>query len=170
MGAADVSGGGADDGAGGGGRSLPPLSLLLVSRRGCARVGTRFNVRGADADGNVANYVETEQILQLGAGRVSSFVQVRGSIPVLWEQPVTMCYTPRCVLSANRASSFSSFQRHMQQQLAIYGRVAAVCLVDKKKDQLALGEAFRAACEKFGVIAPAASASASAAAVIAVSP
>ena len=35
-------------------------------------------------------------------------------------------------------------ESHMQQQLAVYGRVCAVCLVDKKKgsDQLALGAAF----------------------------
>jgi len=160
VGSADVSGSGVGAGAGAGagsavGPSLPPLQLLLVSRRGCARVGTRFNVRGADADGNVANYVETEQLLLLGSGRVASFVQVRGSIPLLWEQPATMRYTPKCALSANRASGFQSFQRHMQQQLAVYGRVCAVCLVDKKKgsDQLALGAAFEAACEKFGVAA-----------------
>lgn len=37
--------------------------------------GTRMWRRGADSDGYVANYVETEQIIQLN-GHTASFVQV----------------------------------------------------------------------------------------------
>ena len=56
----------------------PTGVLLLISRRACLRQGTRFNMRGADLDGNVANYAETEQILmQGGEAGTSSFVQVR---------------------------------------------------------------------------------------------
>ena len=40
-----------------------------------------------DDDGNVANFVETEQVLLLPNGSYSSFVQIRGSVPVFWEQP-----------------------------------------------------------------------------------
>lgn len=35
----------------------------LISRRSTNYAGTRFNVRGVDEEGNVANFVETEQIL-----------------------------------------------------------------------------------------------------------
>lgn len=35
----------------------------LISRLSCERAGTRFNVRGVNDDGNVANFVETEQVL-----------------------------------------------------------------------------------------------------------
>jgi hypothetical protein len=38
-----------------------PVSLSLVSRLGFARAGTRFNTRGIDDDGNVANFVEVSQ-------------------------------------------------------------------------------------------------------------
>lgn len=31
-----------------------------MSRRSCKRAGTRYNARGIDDDGNVANFVETE--------------------------------------------------------------------------------------------------------------
>lgn len=59
-------------------------SLLLVSRRACLRQGTRFNMRGADLDGNVANYAETEQLLLVRAGGggvgAASFVQVGPSL------------------------------------------------------------------------------------------
>lgn len=36
--------------------------VAIISRLSCERVGTRFNVRGANDDGNVANFVETEQV------------------------------------------------------------------------------------------------------------
>jgi hypothetical protein len=35
----------------------------LLSRLGWKRAGTRYNTRGADKAGNVANYVETEQLV-----------------------------------------------------------------------------------------------------------
>ena len=35
----------------------------LISRLSCERAGTRFNVRGTNDDGNVANFVETEQVI-----------------------------------------------------------------------------------------------------------
>jgi len=34
----------------------------VISRLSCNRVGTRYNVRGVDDDGHVANFVETEQV------------------------------------------------------------------------------------------------------------
>ena len=60
--------------------------FVLISRRECYRTGARFLTRGADPDGNVANFAETEQII-ICNGNVSSWVQTRGSIPLLWTQP-----------------------------------------------------------------------------------
>ena len=37
----------------------------LISRLSCERAGTRFNVRGTNDDGHVANFVETEQVRRL---------------------------------------------------------------------------------------------------------
>jgi hypothetical protein len=50
-------------------------------------------VRGADSEGNVANFVETEQIVTHGDLRCS-FVQVRGSIPIIWTQKPNLKYKP----------------------------------------------------------------------------
>ena len=36
----------------------------LISRLSCERAGTRFNVRGVNDDGHVANFVETEQVMK----------------------------------------------------------------------------------------------------------
>ncbi len=52
-----------------------PFQLALVSRRSWFRAGTRFFMRGIDADGNSANFVETEQILEYN-GFLCACVQV----------------------------------------------------------------------------------------------
>ncbi len=38
------------------------IHLILISRRNRHRAGVRMHCRGIDDDGNVANYVETEQV------------------------------------------------------------------------------------------------------------
>lgn len=69
--------------------------LTLIARRSCRYAGTRFLKRGANHEGDVANEVETEQLLydahvsSLHSGRFTSFVQIRGSIPSHWSQDVS---------------------------------------------------------------------------------
>ena len=41
----------------------------LISRLSCERAGTRFNVRGTNDDGHVANFVETEQVSVIDSGQ-----------------------------------------------------------------------------------------------------
>ena len=49
--------------------------------------GTRFNARGMDEDGNVANFVETEVIVNFKDENVlCSYTQIRGSVPLFWSQ------------------------------------------------------------------------------------
>ena len=63
------------------------FGMALVSRRSRLREGTRYWRRGADVHGNVANEVETEQILFRHEDQtLSSFLQLRGSIPFFWTQ------------------------------------------------------------------------------------
>ena len=63
------------------GHSGKPSQLSIISRLSCRRAGTRFNARGIDDDGNVANFVETEIVFWSPHGTCYSFVQVRGSVP-----------------------------------------------------------------------------------------
>ncbi|KAM7542018.1 hypothetical protein Aperf_G00000011160 [Anoplocephala perfoliata] len=69
-----------------------PVTVSLLARRSRFFAGTRFLKRGANIDGNVANEVETEQIVcdtsepNLSRMRVSSMVQHRGSVPLFWSQ------------------------------------------------------------------------------------
>lgn len=67
----------------GGGGGAAPLSLSVVSRLSWLRAGTRFNARGVDDDGSVANYAETETVLRTATSAMS-YVQVRGSVPCSW--------------------------------------------------------------------------------------
>ena len=61
------------------------FDIILISRRSNRRAGTRYYVRGVDDSGDVANFVETEQIVSYGQ-YYCSIVQTRGSIPLLWSQ------------------------------------------------------------------------------------
>ena len=47
--------------------------------------GARMIARGIDDDSNVANFVETELII-IYERHLYSYVQIRGSIPLFWEQ------------------------------------------------------------------------------------
>uniref|UniRef100_A0A0N5AK70 SAC domain-containing protein n=1 Tax=Syphacia muris TaxID=451379 RepID=A0A0N5AK70_9BILA len=69
------------------------VSLTVIGRRSSVYAGTRYLKRGANRQGDVANDVETEQILwdissspDFRYGKFSAFVQRRGSVPLLWSQ------------------------------------------------------------------------------------
>jgi len=129
------------------------FTLLFISRRSRYRQGCRFTKRGIDEQGNVANFVETEQMLIFGDGKISSFVQVRGSIPVLWSSPVLMKYEPQGYLDANKARSIEYAEKHIDELLNQYADdknhsgVIFINLVDQKKDQLKLGTFFKEVVE-----------------------
>lgn len=59
------------------------LEIILVSMRSNFRNGLRYQRRGIDHSGNVANFVETSQLTWLSSDRcsVATFTQIRGSIP-----------------------------------------------------------------------------------------
>ena len=71
----------------------------------------RFNVRGLNDEGNVANFVETEQVLSIDGGAIASFVQVRGLVPVFWDQPGIQTGTNRIRLSRGFHCSHAAFVR-----------------------------------------------------------
>ena len=61
------------------------LNVVIISRRHTARAGTRFYSRGIDEDGSVANFVETEVIINFNHGQsMFAHLQVRGSVPLFW--------------------------------------------------------------------------------------
>lgn len=100
----------------------------LISRRSVHRAGTRFLCRGLDDDGNVANFVETEQILEANQD-LTSFVQIRGSIPVKWSQKPDYRYKPAIRIEE---SDIGSLSRHFEELSKVYQKISVVSLIDKR--------------------------------------
>lgn len=75
------------------------LTLGLVSRRSRERAGTRYFSRGLDEVGHASNFVETEQIV-ITEQHTMSFVQTRGSAPLIWGQLINTRYTPQLWIDA----------------------------------------------------------------------
>ena len=70
------------------------FTFALISRGSTKRAGTRYNMRGVDDEGNVANFCENEQIVSTPLHQYS-YLQIRGSIPVYWNQYVNLKYKPK---------------------------------------------------------------------------
>jgi len=117
------------------------FDYILISRRNWRRAGTRYNVRGIDVQGNVANNVETEQIVSYDGHHVS-FVVVRGSIPVYWSQKANLAYKPKPLLTHSEADSSVACKKHLDELFNQYGHIVAVNLIDHKGPELALGYSF----------------------------
>ncbi|KAI8468529.1 MAG: SacI homology domain-containing protein [Monoraphidium minutum] len=123
------------------GRSVE-LDVTLIARRSADRSGTRHWRRGADTQGSAANLVETEQLVSLDGGRVvASYVQLRGSIPLIWTQIPNIKYKPPTKLLAGEASSVA-LDAHMDALLAKYKAVSCVNLVNQHGSEGALEAAF----------------------------
>ena len=101
------------------------LSLALISRRSCGRTGTRYNCRGVDDEGNVANYVETEMILIKGK-HACSYLQIRGSIPLFWEQTGI---TAQVSLTRSEEMNSIGVIKHITQLLEKFQHISMINLL-----------------------------------------
>lgn len=103
----------------------------IISRRGTKRAGTRFNSRGADYEGSVSNFVETEQIIEGGTKHTASFVQIRGSIPLLWGQTVNYRMKPPIEINTQDENCLP-LKNHLEELRKFYGNVSFVSLIDQR--------------------------------------
>lgn len=123
-----------------------PVSIALISRRCTRRLGTRMWRRGANLEGDAANFIETEQLVETKGFR-SSFLQVRGSIPLLWEQIVDLSYKPRLKI-INHEDTSKVVERHFHDLSQRYRESLALDLTDKHGDEGKLSSAYAAEMEK----------------------
>ncbi|XP_057984197.1 phosphoinositide phosphatase SAC8 isoform X3 [Malania oleifera] len=123
-----------------------PALITLISRRCTRRLGTRMWRRGANLEGDTANFIETEQLLECEGFR-SSFLQIRGSIPLLWKQIVDLSYKPRLEI-INHEETPKVVERHFLDLQQRYGDTVAVDLTDKHGDEGQLSLAFAAEMQK----------------------
>ena len=119
------------------------LHFILIGRKDDRRSGMRFLIRGADNNGNVANTVETEEIITFkddeGNINIYSFIEIRGSIPLIWKQEPNMQLNPKIRPKDDFGANCEVFKLHIEELMDNYGRVCCVNLIDKKKDQNIIG-------------------------------
>ncbi|XP_044295993.1 phosphatidylinositide phosphatase SAC2 isoform X2 [Varanus komodoensis] len=118
----------------------PSFLVALISRRSRHRAGMRYKRRGVDKNGNVANYVETEQLIHVH-NHTLSFVQTRGSVPVFWSQ-VGYRYNPRPRLDKCEKETVPYFCKHFEEQLKIYTKQIIINLVDQTGREKIIGDAY----------------------------
>ena len=105
------------------------LQFILISRRSQNYAGTRYNTRGIDDNGNVANFCETEQILVRG-DYLFSFCQLRGSAPVFFEQLGITGYTD---ITRGKHFSKEAFSKHLEEINQDFPLVYFVNLLNQTK-------------------------------------
>lgn len=109
-----------------------PSNMTLISRLSCRRAGTRFNARGIDDDGNVANFVETETIFCTDT-LCYSYVQCRGSIPIFWEQASGLPGQQKITITRSAEATQPAFDKHFETLSETYGDVFVVNLLSEEK-------------------------------------
>jgi hypothetical protein len=122
-----------------------PSTMTLISRLSCRRAGTRFNSRGIDDDGNVANFVESETIYWAPSGVCFSYVQVRGSVPIFWEQQSGLLPgQQKITITRSEAATQPAFDKHFDNLELSYGGIHVVNLLSNEKTQeIELSEKYR---------------------------
>ncbi|KAJ3333263.1 hypothetical protein HDU76_009921 [Blyttiomyces sp. JEL0837] len=123
------------------------FDFALISRRSKERAGLRYERRGADHDGNVANFVETEMVISaesLGITHYAAFVQIRGSIPLLWKQvPAPNVLNPPPILEDTDEVNAQIVDRHFSALESVYKSIIVIDLVEQKGREAPLGTRYR---------------------------
>uniref|UniRef100_A0A803KQX3 SAC domain-containing protein n=1 Tax=Chenopodium quinoa TaxID=63459 RepID=A0A803KQX3_CHEQI len=121
-------------------RSDRTVNLTLIARRSRHYAGTRFLKRGVNEKGRAANDVETEQIVyeeipSTCMPEISSVVQIRGSIPLLWSQETSrMTLRPDIILS-KEDPYYEATRRHFQNLVDRYGNPIFILNLIKTKEK-----------------------------------
>eukprot|EP00064_Thunnus_orientalis_P010212 superscaffoldBa00001363_g10238 len=116
-----------------------PVHITLIARRSSKFAGTRFLKRGANCEGDVANEVETEQIvhdasvMSFTAGSYSSYVQVRGSVPLYWSQDISTMM-PKPPIRLDQADPYAHVAAlHFDQMLQRFGSPIIILNLKREK-------------------------------------
>lgn len=91
--------------------------------------GTRYLARGLDDEGNVANFVETELLLCY-RDQLYSFVQIRGSVPLYWQQKGLQAHTS---LKRDPDVTAKAFDKHLNDIVSDYRLVIFINLLQKAR-------------------------------------
>ncbi|BBG96008.1 Phosphoinositide phosphatase family protein [Prunus dulcis] len=127
------------------------FSVSLVSRRSRHFAGTRYLKRGVNDRGRVANDVETEQIIldeEAGSckGKMSSVVQMRGSIPLFWSQEASRFSPKPDIILQRYDPTYQATKLHFEDLAKRYGNPIIVLnlikTVEKRPREMMLRREF----------------------------
>ncbi|VDK39948.1 unnamed protein product [Taenia asiatica] len=121
---------------------LQRAQIGVVSRLSTMRPGTRFNVRGVDDNGYVANFVETEVFIHVDR-QVLSHVQIRGTVPLFWEQPGLQVGSHKIKIFRFVETSLQAFNRHFAELLLRYSNTVILNLMGSRDGEGNLSRQFK---------------------------
>ncbi|RCK57892.1 Polyphosphoinositide phosphatase [Candida viswanathii] len=122
--------------------------ITIIARRSHHFAGARFLKRGVNDKGNVANEIETEQIVSdmlitsfhdpkygfYNSPRYTSFVQHRGSIPLYWTQDMNKLPKPPIQINLNDPY-YQSSALHFNNLFHRYGLPVIILNLIKQKEK-----------------------------------
>lgn len=127
------------------------FSVTLISRRSRHFAGTRYLKRGVNDKGRVANDVETEQIVldeDAGSwkGKMSSVLQMRGSIPLFWSQEASRLSPKPDIILQRYDPTYEATRLHFEDLAERYGNPIIVLnlikTVEKRPREMMLRREF----------------------------
>ncbi|KAG9323780.1 hypothetical protein KVV02_000833 [Mortierella alpina] len=124
--------------------------LSVISRLSSKRAGTRYNTRGIDDTGSAANFVETETILS-NSEWCFAYTQIRGSVPVFWEQQGLQLASHKIQLSRGPEATKPAVRRHFEELIQKYEDVHILDLLGSKdQGEVTLSQEYRTQVEDLG--------------------
>lgn len=75
---------------------------------------------------------------------VASYVQIRGSIPLIWSMKPNLKWSPPVKVHSNLENSRLAAELHFKETKGMYGAQHLVNLIDKKGSQKKIGDKFTA--------------------------
>ena len=137
------------------------ITLTLIARRSRHFAGTRYLKRGVNDSGHVANDVEIEQIVEDSSGALaglSSYVQVRGSIPAFWFQETSVAKLKPPIIRYRHDPAFEATRKHFEDLLGRYGGPVLVLnlvkMFEHVEREVIVGREFKEAVTYLNAILP----------------
>ncbi|KAL3232584.1 hypothetical protein RNJ44_04500 [Nakaseomyces bracarensis] len=117
------------------------VAMTIISRESFKRNGYRNSIRGINDEGETADFMETEFIMY---SRSFSYAhaQVRGSVPVFWEQKEYSTSSPKIHITRALEATQSVFEKHMNSILNTYGYVRILNLLSQSPEEQELSGRF----------------------------
>lgn len=128
-------------------------NVFIIARNSRQRLGTRYTRRGLDAEGHAANFVEMEQLVwrEEDPLKISSFVQIRGSVPTVWKQSLDLNWKPKMTIADQRRPEvraatekhFASLEKDYLAPDGVSGKIICVDLLNSSGFEKPLTDAYK---------------------------